>query len=344
MQIPEASGPSRQAVDGGIKVIQSDIHPFYAAADDLPADLLGFVIKQHHMVAVPANGSGDMEGDLREESQQGGDFVADDFCGVIVAVVHQRDTFISIESGVAQGKLSGTHRVRFHADTEHFALDAGLDFGKIVGFGQDLVNGLPITLPRPHAVAGDVLETVACPDIHHAGLSQLLRQIAADADAGFPVLDPEPARLLVGGAEGQRVALGMGEEGGVEIAAQAELFAEVYPFPEVLRLQLVPVGPLPIFKNSVAGMKIQLFRARTQLQHHIQVCHQFLRSPGAARVVAGGLDAPGEGLGRIGVKAAHIVPLPTVEGNRDGFQTFEGGIGVHMVSGVFCFCVLIAHV
>lgn len=75
----------------------------------------------------------------------------------------------------------------------------------------------------------------------------------------FAVVDPEPAGFLVGRTEGQGIAFGMGEKGGVKIAAQPPLTAKVHPRLKMPGLQFVPVGPCSIFKYGVAGVKIQLF-------------------------------------------------------------------------------------
>ena len=88
------------------------------------------------------------------------------------------------------------------------------------------------------------------------GLAQLVRQILRDADAGLAVLDPELAGLLVGGGQGQRIALGMGEEGGVEVTAHISFLAEVHPLLEVLGLQLVTVDPAAVFLHQIPYRQI----------------------------------------------------------------------------------------
>ena len=207
-----------------------------AAAGDLLAEFLCFIVKQYHMVTVPAHRAGDVQGDLREEGQQCRDFVADHLGGVIVAVVHQGDALIPVHGGVAQGKFRAAHGVALHADAEHLAFDAGLDLGKIKGLRENFVDGLLVAHTRPQTVGGDVLEAVPCPDVHGTGLPQRLRQILRNAHAGFAVLHPKAAGLLVGGTERQRITLRVGEEGGVKVRTEAVLFAEFHPLREVLRL------------------------------------------------------------------------------------------------------------
>ena len=159
------------------------------------------------------------------------------------------------------------------------------------------------------------------------------------------MLDPEAAGLLVGAGEGQGVALVMGEEGGVEVAAQTPLFAELHPLFKVFGLQLVPVRPAAVVlvKNGVAGVQVHLGLAGDQRQHLIQVVHQLLGGAGPSGVIAGGLDAAGEGLGGVAVKAADVVPLPAVQADRDLFQGLDGGLGVHAQGHVLLSCFGIMH-
>ena len=238
LHIAETRDPRGDAVDGGVEVIQRQIHPAVqaAAAGDLLAEFLCFIVKQYHMVTVPAHRAGDVQGDLREEGQQCRDFVADHLGGVIVAVVHQGDAFAGIHGGVAQGELCTAHGVALHADAEHLAFDAGLDLGKIKGLRENFVDGLLVAHARPEAVSGDVLEAVPCPDVHGDHTAQLFCKVLGDTDAGFAVLDPEAAGLLVGGTERQRITLAMGKERRVEVRAEAVLFAEFHPRGVVLRL------------------------------------------------------------------------------------------------------------
>ena len=260
-----------------------------------------------------------MERDLREEGQQGRDLIADHLGGVVVTVIHQGNALFPVEGGVAQGKLGAAHGVRLHTDAEHLALDAGLYQLEVVRLAQNLVDACLVAVAGAFAVRRDVLEAVACPDVHGAGLPQFLRQILADADAGFAVFYPEFPGLLVGAGKGQRIALGVGEKGGVEVCAQPSCLAEIHPFFEVLRLQPVPVHPwVFLVKNGVGGMEVDLFGAGTEGQHLVHVGHQFFRGAGTAGVVAGGLDAAGQGLGGVGIKAPDVISLPAVQGDGHG--------------------------
>ena len=139
------------------------------------------------------------------------------------------------------------------------------------------------------------------------------------------------------------IAFRMGEEGGIEVATQAALLAEFHPFPEVLRFQFVPVRPLSVLKNRVAGVQVHLGGAGNQSQHHVQVRHQLLRRPGPAWVVAGGLDSAGQGLGGIRVKAAYIVPLPAVQGYGHLPQFLHGRAGIDSQRRVTGFRFFVTH-
>lgn len=86
MQIPEARDPGRQVVDGSIKAVQGDVHSLYAATDNFLADLPSFITEQNHMVAVPADGAGGLEGGFRKGGQQGGNLVAVDL-GVVCTIL-----------------------------------------------------------------------------------------------------------------------------------------------------------------------------------------------------------------------------------------------------------------
>ena len=90
------------------------------------------------------------------------------------------------------------------------------------------------------------------------------------------MLYPEFPGLLVGAGKGQRVALGVGEKGGVKVCAQPSCLAEIHPFFEVLGLQFVPVYPrVFLVKNGVGGVEIDLFGAGAEGQHPLShVCPQ----------------------------------------------------------------------
>ena len=295
------------------------------------------------MIAVPADGAGHMQRDLREEREQRGYLVGDDLRGVIMAVVHQRNALVAVHRGIAQRKFGAAYGIAFNADAEHLRLDAWLDLREIIRLGKDLVHGLSVPHSRPKAIRRDVLEAVTRPDVHRAGLAKLVGQILRNSDAGLAVLDPEAARLLVGAGQRQRVAHGMGEEGGVEVGADAVRLAEIHPLFEVLRLKLVTIHPLAVLEYGVARVKVQLLRAGAQLQNHVDIGHQLFGCARSAGVIAGCLDSAGKWLGRVGVKTAHIVALPAVQRYWNRLEPRYCSVGFNAELCVFFSSLVVTH-
>ena len=135
----------------------------------------------------------------------------------------------------------------------------------------------------------------------------------------------------------------MREEGRVEIAAEASFLTEADPLREVLRFQLVAVRPLAVLEDRVACVQVHLRPSGDQGKHLVEVGHQFFRRPRSAGIVAGGLDAAGEGLARIGIEASHVVSLPAMQRDRDVFQGLNGFFGVHAVRRIFLFRFRVTH-
>ena len=295
------------------------------------------------MVAVPADGTGDVQGDLIEEGEQSRNLVGDHLGGVIVAIIQKGDALVAVHGGIAEGKLGRTGGECLYADAKDLGLHAGLDHPEIVVLRENLVNRSLVAHTGTHAVGGNVLEAVAGPDVHHTGLPQLLGKVGGDADAGLAVLHPEFAHFFVGRGQRQGIAHRVGEESGVKVAAQAPLLAVGHPFGEMFGLQLVAVGPISVVKHGVAGVEVHFLRAGAEFEHHIDVIHQLLRGAGTAGIVAGGLNAAGKGLVGVGVKAADIVALPAVERDGNGLQLFDSSIGVDAQCGVFRLSFHIAH-
>ena len=263
-----------------------------------------------------------------------------------MAVVHQRNALARIGGRIAQSILCAAHGIGFHADAEHLGFHTGLYLIKVEGLGQDFVHALLVAHAGTHPVGRNILEAVACPDVHDAGLTQFLCQIAADADAGLAVLNPETAGLLIGRSQGQRITHRMGEEGGVEVAAQATLLAIVHPLLEMLRFQLIPIHPATVFfiENGVGGMEVHFLGAGGQRQHHINIRHQLFRRAGTAGIVTGGLNTAGQRLLRVGVKAANVISLPAMQTNRCVAQLLHGCFHIHANGGITFLCIIkLAH-
>ena len=91
-------------------------------------------------------------------------------------------------------------------------------------------------------------------------------------------------------------------------------------------------------------MEVHLLGAGAELQDHVQIGHQFLWSSGSARIVAGGLDASGEGLGGVGIETTNVVALPAVQRNGNILQLCDGGIGIDAKCDIFGFCFCVRHI
>ena len=195
--------PGGDPVDGGVKIIQADQHLMGCiVADDLLGDLHQLVIQQHHMVAIPADAPGHMEGDPVEVAQQAGDLIADHLGGVVMAVVQQ-----VVDPGmggrVGDIKFAGSHRVGLQANAEHLGFHAVHHPGQL--FCKDLIQAILEPEPRGHAVGGYVLVAVGHPYVAGTVGVQLPGEIGGDPAAGDAVADPEAANVLVGAAEGQAI-------------------------------------------------------------------------------------------------------------------------------------------
>ena len=108
----------------------------------------------------------------------------------------------------------------------------------------------------------------------------------------------------------------------------------------MLGLQLVPVHPAAVLlvEDRVAGVEVQLGPAGDQPQHHVDVRHQLLRRPGPAGIVAGGLNAAGQGLAGVRVKATDVVSLPAVERNRNTRQSVNNRFCINTYRSILFFC------
>ena len=82
----------------------------------------------------------------------------------------------------------------------------------------------------------------------------------------------------------------MGEEGGVEVNADASCLGKIDPFFEVLGLYCVPVRLFAV-EYGIAGVQIELLFAGYQLECLIDISHKLVGRPCLAGVIAGGLNA-----------------------------------------------------
>ncbi len=117
----------------------------------------------------------------------------------------------------------------------------------------------------------------------------------------------------------------MRKAGRVEIEAELTLFRPAHPVSEVLRFNFIAIHRFVAFK--IDGVQVEAFRAGDQPQRQIHVGAQFVGVARASRIVAGGLNAAGQRALRV-FKAAHVVALPAVHGNRNLIQLGYGGFDI----------------
>ena len=113
-------------------------------------------------------------------------------------------------------------------------------------------------------------------------------------------------------------------------------FGEFHPFLKMFGLQFITVYKFAGLKDGVASVKVQLFLAGTEGHGLVHIRHELFGGFRLAGIIAGGLDAAGERA--VVVETDHIVPLPAVQGYRNGFQLLNGGVSVHPKGGVDLFC------
>ena len=240
------------------------------------------------MVAVPAHGPGDVQGELRRRSvSMRGNLVADHLRGVVVAVVHQGDALARVAWPRSSGQTPRCPRCRLPRRCRR-PCDSTQGLTRLKSNGSERISSmrLPCSACRgPMRSAGTSLKpspvqmfmTQGCPS--SSARYWLMRMQA------LPCSIQKRRVFSLGEDEGQRVAHGVGEEGGVEVAAQAARLAEVHPLLEMLGFQLVPVQPSRRFliENGVAGVQVQLLGAGAQLEHQVQVGHAAPRGCGRAR-------------------------------------------------------------
>jgi hypothetical protein len=223
--------------------------------------------------------------------------------------------------------------VALGADAEEFGLDRVEVVPRVQALLEDGVQGLEQALARAAAVGGGVLHAVGNPQVGQAGCAQRAAEGGADFAAAAAVLDPETPHRGVGRGEGEAVPRArVGEEGLVEIQAQATGFGPGDPGAEVLRGERVAVHA-PAAGLGVAGVEVEAVPAGNERQRLLEVGAQFIGRAGLARVIAGdGQPAAGRGAGVF--KAADVVALPAVNRDGDAGEGLECGVGVHTGLGV----------
>ena len=198
---------------------------------------------------------------------------------------------------------------------------------RVERLGEDRVQRFGEPLARAFAVDGRVLGAVGNPDVGDAGSAQGLADRGADAPAGDPVIDPEPADRLVG--VGQGVAVGrqrVGEIGRVEVHADPPGLRPVDPASEMFGLESVALD-LPAAGLGIAGVEVQAMRAGQERQRLVQVGPELVGRAGLAGIMAGDRQAAAELLAGV-LESADVVALPAVQRDRDGREPCQGRIDI----------------
>ena len=283
------------------------------------------------MVGVPADRAADMEHDLRAEEQERGNLVIDILGRMVVAGVEGRNDVVL--GAVGEIEVAGAHRVAFKTDAEKLRLEAVLHMG--IRLREDFVEGFLQQLTVLHPVDSEVLAAVMDPDVQDAGIALAASHHVRNGPAALRVLDPEGTDLRIRIGQGEVAALRVGEGGGIEIQLHPLFGSPLHPALEMFGADLVTVDELAA-ELAVDLMQVEPVSAGYQGGCHLDVGTEFFDVPGLAGIVAGGLDAAGEGAGVL--EAGYVVGLPAMEGNLDVLQLFQGRIGVDAQGGIALFC------
>ena len=106
------------------------------------------------MVAVPADATGHMEGNLVGKEEHGGNLVGDGFGGMEVAIVQEAEDVVL--GGVVHVELVRADGVAFDADAEYLGFDGDVDFVPVVGLLKNAVEGVFQPCARCGAIGGGV--------------------------------------------------------------------------------------------------------------------------------------------------------------------------------------------
>ncbi len=155
------------------------------------------------MVAVPADAAADVQQELGDVHQHGGDLVGDRLGRMEVTGVEAQH--LLPRDRVAQVELVRADHVALRADAEQLAFDRVEVVLRIELLGEDRVERFGQPLAGRLAVDGRVLVAVGDPDVGDARRAERLAHRRADLAAGDAVLDPEFADPLVGMCEREPV-------------------------------------------------------------------------------------------------------------------------------------------
>ena len=145
---------------------------------------------------------------------------------------------------VAEVELVRASHVGLRTEPEQLAFHRIEVAAGIQRLREHLIERLHQALARDLPVGRQVLVAVRNPHVRHAGRSQRLSEGRADLPAGSAVLDPEATHALVWVRESEPVfGKRMGEEGRVEVDAQAGLAGPIDPAREMLGPDFVAIDP-----------------------------------------------------------------------------------------------------
>ena len=170
------------------------------------------------MVAVPAYAAANVQQDLIEELQHGGNLRADDLGRVKMPCV-QRIKRLAAD-GIAQRIFMACDRVALHAKAKELALHRGEHRLLVVIGREDFIQRLRHDFAALDGVHTRVLVSIRHPEVHRAGLPCARRKRARDLEAALAVLHPETALVRVKTAQRKiPVHHGMRKIRGVEVEA-----------------------------------------------------------------------------------------------------------------------------
>jgi hypothetical protein len=273
------------------------------------------------MVTVPAHAAADVQQDLIEPRQHGGQLVGHNFRRMKMARIEAQQ--LAVAERVAEVEFVRTHHVALGAEAEELAFDRIALLLRIHRLGKNRVERFGKPLPRTSAVDRRILGAVGNPDVRHARRAQRPAQRRTDAPANDAMLNPETANGRIAMSQGKTVGrLGMSEEGWIEVKPQAAAACPLDPVAKMGRLQLIAVH------NAAAGLGITGVQVDAMLAGHegqrlFQVGPQLLGRACPSGIVAGNRQAAAQ-FRAAALKAGDIVPLPAVQRDADAGEPVQG--------------------
>ena len=336
-----ARDPCADTVDRCIEVVESDHHLVNGVvANDLLADLLNLIVKDDDVVAVPADGTGYVQGYLIVEGEKRGNLVGNDLGGMIVTGIQQAaDVGLC---GIVLIEFVAANGVAFHTDTEDLAFHSDDDPLAIV-IGEDLVQGLLQTGARAKTVGGNILETVGDPDVDKALGAHRTAELGSNTKGCLTVIDPEGTDLLIGRGQAETVLHhGMSKEGGVEVDADdTVLLGKLDPGLKVLiGIRIAVHLALILTEDGIASVQVELLGTGHEGEGLFDICHQLLGTYGTTGIVTRRLNTARQRVGS--VEADNVVALPAMDADGNVLQRVERRLGIYTVGCIHLFCFIVS--